>query len=362
MPNRTPVETSPSGCALEQRMTALAASQHGVVTRTQLLRLGMSKAAIGRRVKSERLRALHRGVYLVGPIEVERTRAMAALLAGGPEAVLSHTSALLLWKMLRSDVPSVIHITVPGTGRRGRPGIAVHRVGPLADDERAVVDGVGVTAPGRTIVDAAGLLGSREIELAVAVAEREGLVGRRELEDLPRRYAGRPGIAIVRALIQERPGPDLTRSEAERRCVELLRAGGLPRPHANVPVGPYELDLFWPDEGVAIEIDGWAHHSSRPRFEGDRRKDNWLRSRGIEVIRLTWRQITRDAVPTAVQVGQILALARAGRTRAADPAGPGLSAPAGGTADRADDRDPSWSGRHHASRRARGGSPARRTA
>lgn len=109
----------------------------------------------------------------------------------------------------------------------------------------------------------------------------------------------------------------------------MLRSGGLPRPHANVPVGPYELDLFWPDEGVAIEVDGRAHHSARQRFEGDRRKDNWLRVRGIEVIRLTWGQITRDPVRTAVQVGQILAVARVRRAAAHAPAPRGRGAAGG---------------------------------
>lgn len=123
---------------------------------------------------------------------------------------------------------------------------------------------------------------------------------------------------MLRALIRNPSGAAFTRSEAERQCLDLLRAAGLRSPHTNVSVGPYELDLFWADESVAIEIDGRAHHSSRARFEGDRRKDAWLRARGIEVIRLTWRQITREGIATAVQVGQTLALARARRGAAVE--------------------------------------------
>lgn len=302
---------------LEDRLAALAGHQHGLVCRRQLLGLGLSPAAIARRVKAGRLQALHRGVYLVGPLRPARATAMAAVLAGGPTAVLSHSSAASLWGLTKGvgdgSVPEPVHVTVPGSGRGGRPGIRFHRVAALTDDERAAVDGIPVTAPTRTLVDIAGALGSRELERALAVAERESLIGSDELAAIPERYKGRPGMPVLRALLQEAAGPDFIRSEAERRCLELIRTARLPRPHANVPVGPYELDLFWPDEGVAIEVDGWAHHSSRPRFEGDRRKDAWLRARGIDVIRLTWRQITRTPVATAVEIGQVLALARARR-------------------------------------------------
>jgi very-short-patch-repair endonuclease len=290
---------------------ALAEEQHGVVTRAQLMELGLSKGAVERRLRAGRLRARHGGVYLIGPIESPRAVEIAAVLAGGPGAALSHTSALCLWGLHRAGTPGLVHVTVPGSGRRGRPGIVFHRARALAEDERAVVDRVPVTAPGRTIADAAGLLGTRELEQVLSVAVREGLIGSDAAARLPDRYAGRPGMASLRAVARLEAGPHFTRSEAERRCLDLLAQAGLPRPHSNVPVGPYELDLFWPGEGVAIEIDGWQHHASRGRFEGDRRKDAWLRGRGIQVIRLTWRQLTRDAVATVVQVGQALALAAA---------------------------------------------------
>jgi very-short-patch-repair endonuclease len=246
---------------------------------------------------------------------------MAAVLAGGPRALAGHTTVLPLWEMSRSGIEDHVHVSVAGSGRSRRPGIRFHRVS-LADGERAVVHGIPATSPGRTLVDIAGMLGSREVELAVAHAERNGLIGGDELAALPNRYAGRPGMAMLRTLIQDRIGPDLTRSRAERAALDMIREGGLPRPHTNIRCGPYELDLFWPEEGVAIEIDGRAYHSSRARFEGDRQKDAWLRARGIEVVRLTWRQVTTDARRTAVQVGQILALARA-RREAVRREGPG---------------------------------------
>jgi predicted transcriptional regulator of viral defense system/very-short-patch-repair endonuclease len=300
--------------AREDRISDMVARQHGVVTRGQLMDAGVSSAAIGRRLKAGRLRALHSGVYLAGPIEPERALEMAAVLAGGPAAALSHASALHVWKLLRFEAPRPVHVSGPGDRHVRRPGIVFHRVSsPWTDEERTVVDGIPITTPARTMVDVARMLGRREIELALATAEREGLISGVELARLADRYPRRPGMALLRSLIQEQTGPHSTESEAERKCLELLRNGGLPRPHTNVTVGPYRLDVFWPDLNVAVEIDGRAFHSAGPRFEGDRQKDNWLRARGIEVIRLTWRKITRKPVATAVLVGQALALAEARR-------------------------------------------------
>lgn len=312
------------GRELEERISAAAARQHGVVSRSQLVELGLTSAAVWRRLQAGRLRALHRGVYLLGPTQTHRTTEIAAVLAGGAEALLSHLSAARVWPMLPPEPPAPVHVSVagpaapvhvsvPGRSREPRCGVIFHRTATLRQDERTVVDGIPITTPVRTLVDIAGMLGSRDLESAIALAERENLIRAAELNALPERYAHRPGIGMLRAIVQAQAGPAFTRSEAERQCLDLFRRAGLSLPHANVPFGPYELDLFWPDEMVAIEIDGHAYHASRRQFEGDRRKDAWLRARGVEVIRLTWRQITRDGLTTAVQVGQALAIARSRR-------------------------------------------------
>jgi very-short-patch-repair endonuclease len=288
---------------------ALAARQHGVVSRTQLMELGFSSAAVARRVGSGQLRTLHSGVYQVGPLEGPHAIEMAAVLAAGPSALLSHGSALRVWK-LGSGPRRPVHVTVPGRRERRRAGIVVHRPRRLDESERALLSGVPITSPLRTLVDTASTLGSGELAKALASAERMGLVTPAELAELEARYRGRRGIRLLRALARPEADRVFTRSEAEERCLMLLRNAGLPPPHTNVPVGPYELDFFWPDANVAVEVDGWAFHRTRPQFENDRRKDNWLRGRGIEVVRLTWRQITREPVAAAVQVGQALALAR----------------------------------------------------
>jgi very-short-patch-repair endonuclease len=326
LPSPSPSPDS-AGRIREAKISHVVARQHGVVTRAQLFEAGLSSAAIGRRLKAGRLRALHNGVYLAGLMEPERAREMAAVLASGPDAALSHTNALHAWKLLRFEAPRPVHVSGPAASGVRRPGIVFHRLpASWADDERTALDGMPITTPARTLVDVACMLGRREIELALATAEREGLVSGEELALLPDRYPRRPGIPALRSLIHEHTGPHCTESEAERKCLEVLRSGGLPRPHANVTVGPYRLDLFWPDLGVAIEIDGRAYHSSDPRFEGDRQKDNWLRARGIEVIRLTWRRITRQPTETAVLIGQALALAEARRQTAALAAQPARGA------------------------------------
>jgi very-short-patch-repair endonuclease len=200
-----------------------------------------------------------------------------------------------------------VDITIPADQRLSRPGIREHRTVSLEPDERMVLGGLPVTAPGRTLLDMTVEVGSRELEAMVARAQRAELLDRDALVALLDRYRGRGGIAALRAVLATPEGPALTRSEAEARFLELVRRAGLPAPRSNVKLGRYEIDFLWSDERIAVEVDGFRYHSSRSRFEGDRRKDAWLTARGIRVIRLSWRQIVESAVPTIVQVGQALA-------------------------------------------------------
>jgi very-short-patch-repair endonuclease len=244
---------------------------------------------------------------------------MAAVLASGAGAVVSHQSAASLWGMRPARPterwstgadPEPVDVTVVGGNRGHRPGIRARRVARLDAGERTVRDGIPITTPARTLVDLAEVAGTRELERAVAWAEREGLVAREALAVLLTRHRGRPGTPALRAVLDVQGGPALTRSEAEARFLALVRKAGLPAPEANVTIGRYEIDFLWRTAGIAVEVDGFRHHSSRPRFEGDRSKDAWLLAAGTRVLRLSWRQIVHEAMATAVQVGQ--ALARAG--------------------------------------------------
>ena len=300
---------------VEDRIAAATARQHGCVTRGQLAEAGLTRSAIGRRVESGRLRVLHRGVYLALPFPLPHTREIAAVLASGPGAVLSHVSAAALWGLrVDSEAGAKEPVDVTVAGNRGhRPGIRAHRVERLGEEERAMKDGIPITSPGRTLVDLAAVVGTRELEATVARAEREGLIAPESLSALVARHRGRTGMPALEAVLRLPGGPALTRSEAEAKFLALIREAGLPPPECNVAVGRYEIDFLWRGSGIGVEVDGFRYHASRPRFEGDRRKDSQLLATGITVVRLSWRQIAHAPIATAVQLGQ--ALARAGCRR-----------------------------------------------
>jgi very-short-patch-repair endonuclease len=296
---------------IEESIADQARRQHGVVTRAQLLRLGLLPGAIRRRARSGRLRRLHRGVYLVGPVVQPQTREMAAVLACGQAAVLSHGSAAALWGLTPpQDGGMPVDISIASGHDNRRRGIRVRRVSRLDADERTELTGIRITTPIRTLLDFAAATGGREVERALALAERGHLVTRKDLLDKVERYRGRPGVPLLRAALEASGGPALTRSEAESRFLALIRQARLPAPEVNVRVGNYEIDFLWRAEGIAVEVDGYRYHSSLPRFESDRRRAAHLAARGIQIIPLTWRQVVDDGVATAVQLGQALTHAR----------------------------------------------------
>lgn len=247
---------------------------------------------------------------------VPHARRMAAVLACGRGALLSHDDARALWLGAQSPErhdpvqngagEEAVSVTVAHTGRSRRPGIRLHRVRRIDPADRTERQAIPVTTPIRTVLDLAPVIGASQLEQLIARLARERLL---DLDELATRVAachGRRGSPTLRAVLEQSGGPTLTRSEAEAVFLALIRRAGLPAPDVNVRMGAYELDFYWRDERLAVEIDGFRHHSSRPRFEGDRRKDAWLRARGLSVIRLSWRQITQEAMATAVQVGQAL--------------------------------------------------------
>ena len=214
---------------------------------------------------------------------------MAAVLACGPDAVLSHTSAGELWGMLRSDRPpssadvrpSLPHVTVPGAAKT-RQGIRVHRsrtLFPSAVTRRASIP---VTTPSRTLTDLRRLLPQPQFAAALRQAE----------------YLGLPLDPILE--------PDHTRSELEARFLNLCRRHRLPKPAVNVPVGPFIADFLWPERRLIAELDGYRAHSGPAAFEADRARDVKLKARGYDVVRLTWRQVLSEPRATAATVRRLL--------------------------------------------------------
>lgn len=173
---------------------------------------------------------------------------------------------------------------------RHRAGIRVHRVTRLRDSDVTERDGCRLTTPARTMSDLAPRVPPRELARAIEEAQVLRLVTRNELLALP---PSRSSPALRRA-IEAAAEPALTRSEAERRFVALIRDARLPQPRTNVRLGPYEVDFHWPDQRLVVEVDGFAFHSTRAAFERDRLRDANLQAAGQRVTRVTWRQIVYE--------------------------------------------------------------------
>jgi very-short-patch-repair endonuclease len=260
-------------------IAALAAHQHGVVSRTQLLALGVGASAIGRRVEAGRLHPLYRGVYAVGHLALSmRGRWMAATLA--TNAVLSHRSAGALWAL--RPWAGRIELTVP-RGTTQRPGLLLHRA-ILAPDEIATHHGIPVTTPARTLLDLAAVLQRHQLQQAINEAEILRLPGPHQLTD---RYPTKRGTRALRTLA---PATH-TRSDLEARFTTFLNDRRFPRPQTNTIIEGKEVDFVWPDQKLIIELDSWEYHRTRAAFEADRRSDRHLKAAGWTVIRVTWRDL-----------------------------------------------------------------------
>jgi very-short-patch-repair endonuclease/predicted transcriptional regulator of viral defense system len=283
----------------DRSVAGLAGRQHGVISRVQLLALGLSARAIMRRLERGHLHPLHRGVYAVGHrVLSARGRWMAAVLAAGPSAVLSHRSAAGLWDVRAVGV-NRIEVTAPG--ERHRPGIDARR-GRLSSDEVTEVDGIPVTTAARTLLDLAAVLRRPQLERAVERAEALRLADALSLDALLERHRGRQGTAALREMIGSGVEPALTHSELEDLLLAFLDAHGMPRPEVkvNVRLGNrfIEADFLWRAQRLIVELDGHETHGTRAAFERDRERDRILQTHGWRVIRITWRQLheTPDAL------------------------------------------------------------------
>jgi predicted transcriptional regulator of viral defense system len=276
--------------AVDAIIAAFAARQHGVVSQRQLAAAGVSWEAVRHRVKTGRLTRLHRGVYRVGPTHTALTSPMAAVLACGPTAALSHHAAAALHGITRPRA-GPIDVTVRSGQPRSRAGIRVHR----ATVEVVTVQGIPVTTVARTLRDLAAELSQRDLQRAVEEAQIQRKLDHASLARAVDRAAGHRGARALRATTSD---VAMTRSEAERRLVELIRRAGLPEPQTNKRIGGWEVDAVWPAEGLALEVDGFAFHSTREAFERDRLKHADLAAAGWRVSRVTWRQLVdeREAV------------------------------------------------------------------
>lgn len=278
--------------SFDRIISAIAARQHGVVATRQLLGRGIPRGALTTRVQAGRLFPVHTGVYAVGHPSLSRDGAwMGAVLAAGPEGLLSHRAALNAWEL--SEIRAkLIDVTLPGIGSRRRPGLFVHRTRWLDPADRTSIRGIPVTSVERTLVDVSGLVSPGLLREAFNEAGRRGILDPVELVRNIEQRRGKRGIGDIRRLAAgQYPEAFRTRSELEVDFLAFCAEYGIPQPLVNHKVHGFEVDAYWPDEGLVVELDSWRFHSDRDSFERDRERIAELSMHGIEVLPLTHRRL-----------------------------------------------------------------------
>lgn len=287
---------------LDRAIAALAAGQHGNVTRAQLLDVGLGADAILYRARIGRLHRVHNGVYAIGHAPVTpRQRAAAAVLACGPRALLSHRSAAALWG-IRKQWPSPVEVTTPsGHSRRG---IKIHRSGRLEDQDATRHFGIAVTSPARTIFDIADGLSDAELARAVNDARLARYLSLADLKELLQRFPTRPATKRLRRFADSAQPP--TRSHFERQFLAFVARYGLPRPLVNQTVAGHEVDILFPEHDLIVELDGYDFHSDRTAFERDRDRDADELEAGLRTFRLTWERFIDQPAREAARLQAII--------------------------------------------------------
>jgi hypothetical protein len=259
-------------------ITELAARQHGVASRRQLLDLGVPDHVLDERVASRRLIAVHRGVYAVGHRELRREgRWLAAVLARGPATVLSHQTAAILWGM--GDGPEApAHVTKPrATSNKPIGGVIVHRAA-LASEDVAMRSSIPVTSVARTTLDLAQSVRGRALEQVIRRCSRQRLFDLGELWAVIARASHHPGAPELGRLLTalHGRGTDDLRSAMEVAFAQLCDDFGLPRARTNRVVCGERVDFSWPDSTLIVETDGFEFHAMPTSFANDRRRDQKL--------------------------------------------------------------------------------------
>ena len=286
----------PSG-DIDRLLGALAGRQYGVVSRAQIAALGVGRGPVERRLASGRLIRLHHGVYAVGH-RAPRTEArwLAAVLACGDGAALSHRSAAALWEMTTQDGP---HPDVTVSGHRRIPGVTAHD-SLLTAADLAVRKRIPVTSPARTLVDLARQVDHEELLRAVREAQFRHLFDPVSIDEALERRASR----ALRALLED-IAP--TQSVLEDRLLRICDHHRIPRPLTQQSLAGRRVDFLWPQQHVVVETDGWQGHSTPTAFQSDRATSNALQLAGYAVLRFTHADVARRPSHVARQIRLALA-------------------------------------------------------
>jgi Transcriptional regulator, AbiEi antitoxin len=299
---------------IDRLIGALAAKQHGNITRQQLLELGLSSSGIAHRIEIGMLYPVFRGVYAVGsPARTPLQRAAAAVLACGPHAALAGGSAMTGWGFWRRwDQPFEVALI---EGDRRIPGIRIHRPRNLEARDVRTQLGIRMTAPARTALDIAARRNDRQYKRDVNNALHSHYLTKGAIVDLVSRLPHHPATPRLKWFVTTEGGP--TRSDWERMLPAFCKAQHLPPPVMGIPKAGHTPDASWPHLGIVLELDSWEYHDTRFDFETDHVRDLDYQASDLLPVRLTWELMIHLPDRTGAQLRQIVALRQQRHRRAA---------------------------------------------
>jgi hypothetical protein len=281
-------------------------AQIGLIHRRQLAAVGLSRGAVAHRIRTGVLQCVHPSVFIARDARLDEIALRyAALLHVGEDCVLSHGTAAAVWEFLPAE-PPMLRATVVRRHVRDGPSLTVHRVPSLDGRDVRVRHGLPVTAPARTLIDFAAVARAPDVAEALARARLHGLVDDRELHAALERAPMRTGIVDLRRLLKRPEHQLLTRSRLERDLIALLTEAGLPLPLTNVRVNGHEVDGYWPDHKLVLEVDSWLYHRSREAFGRDRSRDQDHLAHGDRTVRVTDEQIAEHPIRAAARIAAAL--------------------------------------------------------
>jgi hypothetical protein len=288
---------------------ALARRQHGVIARRQLLALGFNTREIEHRVGRGRLHLVMRGVYAVGrPQLTPKGRWMAAALACGEGAALSHRSAAALWR-IGTEKRGVIDVSVSRLCKVRRRGLRVRSRPTLAPADVVSRDGIPVASIARTLVDLASELSPLRIERAVNEADKQDLIDPETLDRALDDYKGQPGVRPLRDLLDKRTFR-LSDSDLEIFFRPIAAAAGLPIPLSKQILNGFEVDFFFPDLGLVVETDGLRYHRTPSTQTRDAQRDRAHTLAGMTPLRFTHYEIKHKPSSVRAELGRAATLLR----------------------------------------------------
>lgn len=292
----------------EYERTLRDIATNGVFTFEQYRETGLSRHSLYTQARKGRVVRLQHGVYSIEASPSIVQFAQAAVLASGVDSYVSHLSAAALWGLIELEAPHPIALLRrSGSGYKGQ-GVHV-RVSPnLVPEECTMRHGIPVTTVPRTLLDVASWAPARFAEQVTGAALRTSVLSIDELHATIRRHPRARGVERLRRLFELVTNDEVawTRSRAEERFLRLVVEGNLPMPQVNQSIQGFEVDFYWPRHKVAVEVDGWAYHNDLRSFERDRKRDRVLKAAGVDVLRVTWKDLTKSQIALAAQLSSVL--------------------------------------------------------